>query len=487
MSLRQAAVEGIVWTAAQTWGTRAITFLVTLTLARLVLPEAFGLMAYAIVFIAFAQIFVEQGFGDAIVQCPKLEREHLDTAFWMNLLAGALLTAVGIVASGPIAQLFREPKLAPIVSWLSLSFITSALTTVQQSLLRRQLAFKTLGVRSLAVTIVSGLVAVSMAFLGCGVWSLVAKQLVSGLASVILLWQVSDWRPGFRFSTRHFKELFSFGINILGGNLVDFFSLHADDFLIGYFLGSIVLGYYSLAYNLLIVMTDLLVGVPIAVVFPVFSRLQSERIRIKESFYQVTRLQSAVAFPIFLGLSVTAPEVVISLYGQKWEPSIAVVQVLMLMGIVRSAVYFYSSVFKAGGKPSWRFGIWSLAASLDVIGFALVVRRGIVAVAAVYVFIGYMLLPLYFLMIRSLIHVSVRTHLKQYVPALCSSLAMVVILLSLKYILGDNLGLPVRLFILVLVGALTYLSVLHLIQPSLYKQMLDLARLALPRWRSREV
>ncbi len=487
MNVRQKAAEGIVWSAAQTWGARAITFLVTLTLARLVLPEAFGLVAYASVFIAFAQIFVEQGFGDAIVQCPELEREHLNTAFWMGLLAGALLTAVGIVASGAIAQLFREPKLAPIVSWLSLSFVFSALTTVQQSLLRRNLAFKTLAVRSLAVTIVSGVVAISMAFLGYGVWSLVAKQLVSSLANVIVLWQVCDWRPSFRFSMRHFRELFSFGINILGGNIVSFFSVHADDFLIGYFLGSVVLGYYSLAYTLLMAMTDLLVAVPNAVVFPVFSRLQSERIKIKESFYQVTRLQSIVAFPIFLGLSVTAREVVICLYGQKWEPSIAVVQILMLMGIVRSASYFYSSVFKAAGKPSWRFGIWSVAAVLNVIGFALVVRRGIIAVAAVYVIVGYMLLPLYILMIRSLIDVSVRTHLKQYVPALCSSLVMIVIILSLKSIVGDSLGLPVRLFVFVLVGALAYLAVLRLIQPLLYKQMLDLARLALPRLRSGDV
>jgi O-antigen/teichoic acid export membrane protein len=487
MNLRQKAAKGIVWSAAQTWGVRAISFLIMLVLARLVLPEAFGLVAYASVFIAFAQIFVDQGFSDAIVQCPKLELEHLDTAFWISLLAGALLTVVGIVASGAIAQLFREPKLAPIVGWLSPSFIFSALASVQQSLLRRQLAFKSLAVRSLAATIVSGLIAVSMAFLGYGVWSLVAKLLVGNLTYAVILWQVSDWRPGFRFSTRHFRELFSFGISILGGNCVDFFSLHADDFLIGYFLGSIVLGYYSLAYNLLIAMTDLLVAVPNVVVFPVFSRLQSELTRIKQLFYQVTQLQSIVAFPVFLGMSVTAPEVVTCLYGQRWNPSIAVVQILMLMGILRSASYFYSSVFKAGGKPSWRFGIWSLTALLNVIGFALVVRRGITAVAAVYVFIGYMLLPLYFLMIRSLIQVTVRTHLKQYVPALCSSLVMVVIILSLKYILGDNLGLSVRLFIFVLVGALTYLSVLRLIQPLLYKQMLDFARLALPRLVSREV
>src|SRR5574341_866507 len=232
MGLRQKAAKGVVWSAAQSWGIRLITFLVTLVLARILLPEAFGLVAYATVFIAFAQIFVDQGFSDAIVQCPQIEREHLDTAFWINMLTGALIALVGVISSGAIAKLFREPQLAPIVSWLSLSFIFSGLSSVQQALLRRQLAFKSLALRSLLATIAGGVVAIGMALLGYGIWSLVAKILVSNLVSAIALWQVSDWRPGFRFSKRHFKDLFSFGINIVGGNFVDFFSLHSDDFLI---------------------------------------------------------------------------------------------------------------------------------------------------------------------------------------------------------------------------------------------------------------
>lgn len=480
MDLRQKAAKGIFWSAAQTWGARFISFLVMLALARLVQPEAFGLVAYASVFMALVGIFVDQGFNDAIVQCDHLEHEHLDTAFWICMLTGTLLTGFTISASGIIANLFHEPQLASIISWLSLSFILIALSGVQMAILRRKLDFKSLALRSLVATCSGGLVAVVMAFLGFGVWSLVAKTLLGSLVSAIVLWQVSDWRPRFRVSWRHFKELFSYGISIVGGNFVDFFSLHGDDFLIGYFLGPVTLGYYTLAYNLLIVTTDFLVSVPNAVIFPTFSRLQSQHERLKQSFYEVTELLSIFTFPVFLGMSVLAYEIVITLYGKTWIPSIPVFAILMLIGIIRSASYFYSSLIKASGKPAWRLGIWSLTALLNVIGFLLVVRRGIVAVAAVYVFVGYLVLPVYFLIIRKLVHVSIRIHLQRYIPALFSSLTMITFVLLLKYFLAGKLGPTGSLFVYILGGAIAYLLMLKFTRPRLLNQVLEFAHLAAP-------
>jgi O-antigen/teichoic acid export membrane protein len=486
MSLKQEAIRGVTWSAAQKWGVRLISFFVMLILARLLLPESFGLVAYASVFISFAGIFLDQGFSDAIVQFPNLEREHLDTAFWMSVLTGTVLTIATIAASGLIANAFHEPQLVPVLKWLSLSFILSALNSVQASLLRRNLDFKSLSLRSLISTLTSGVVAVTMAFLGFGVWSLVAKLLVDAAVSVIALWQVSNWRPSLRISGKHWKELFSFGGHILGGNLVDFLSVHSDDFLIGYFLGPIALGYYTLGYNLLLVMTDLLVSVPNLVVFPIFSKIQDDPNRLKSAFFELTELQSVIAFPIFLGIAVVAPEAVRVLYTDKWAASIPVVQILMLIGIVRSAIYFYSSIFRAAGKPSWRFGIYTVTAGLNVVGFLLVVRMGIVAVAASYVIVSYLLMPLYFLMIRKLIHVSIRSHLKQYIPALASSLIMVAVVFIIKYFVGQNYSVTIRLVVFVLAGVGTYLLAIRLIRPGLYRKMLELAQMALPKFLVRQ-
>jgi PST family polysaccharide transporter len=449
-----------------------------IALARLVAPEAFGLVAYASVFIAFAQIFVDQGFSDAIVQFPRLNREHLDTAFWVSVLIGGLITILSMFAAGGIAGLFREPQLIPIIRWLAPIFFLSALSSVQQAILRRELAFKSLTVRSLAANVSGGIIAVILAFAGFGVWSLVAKLLVTAIVNMLMLWQVSDWRPGLRISIERFRELFLFGINIVGGNFVDFLSVHSDHFLIGYFLGSVALGYYTLAYNLLIVTTDLLVSVPNAVAFPLLSSLQADSASVRRAFGQVILLQSIVAYPIFLGIAALAPELVVQLYGAQWTASIPVLQLLMLIGVVRSAMYIYSSVFRAAGKPSWRFWIYLLTALLNVIGFVLVVRLGIVAVAASYVVVSYLLMPLYFLMIRNLIGVSIRSHLSQYGPAIVSSFMMFAIVYAFKLVIGEQMMLLVRLALLALTGAATYLLTLRLTYPPAYRQVIGIAQSA---------
>jgi PST family polysaccharide transporter len=318
------------------------------------------------------------------------------------------------------------------------------------------------------------------------VWSLVAKALVGGVVSVITLWQVSDWRPSFHISLKHFKELFSFGSNIVGGNLVDFLSTNADNFLIGYSLGTVALGYYSLAYNLLITLTDLLVTVPNIVSFPIFSRIQNDLDRLKSAFYEVTQLQSLLAFPVFLGLFAVAPEAVRVLYSEKWIASTPVLQLLMLTGITRSATYFYSSIFRASGKPSWRFGIYTLTAVLNVVGFLIVVRLGIVAVALSYVVVSYALMPLFFYLIQKIVPVTLRSHLSQYAPAFFSSLFMIAVVLGLKHFLGGNIPTSIRLAILVIAGGGTYLLGIRLIRPGLYAKMLELVKLAIPKIRARQ-
>jgi O-antigen/teichoic acid export membrane protein len=477
-NLREKAITSVVWSATQTWGIRVISFVVMIALARLVAPEAFGLVAYATVFISFAQLFVDQGFSDAIVQFPELTREHLDTAFWISILSGGMLCAISIFAAAAIADFFREPDLAPVIRWLSPIFVLSAMSSVQQAILRREFAFKSLTVRSLTANVSSSIVAVIMAFNGFGVWSLVAKLLVLGVVNMVMLWRVSDWRPGFRFSVKRFRELFLFGAHILGGNFVDFLSVHSDDFLIGYFLGSVALGYYTLAYNLLIVTTDLLISVPNQVAFPLLSSLQSDSAGVNRAFCQVILLQSIVAFPVFLGIAALSSEVVTQLYGTAWRASIPVLQLLMFIGIVRSAMYIYSSAFRAAGKPSWRFGIYTLTAVLNVIGFILVVRLGIVAVAASYVMVSYLLMPFYLFMIRNLMGISIRSHLSQYGPAVISSLVMFAVVYAFKFVIGESVILPLRLFILVLIGAATYLLTLRLFHHSAYQQVMGVIQSA---------
>jgi PST family polysaccharide transporter len=484
MSLRKKAAKGVVWSVIHRWGRAAVSTITFIILARLLPPEAFGLVALATIFTAFIEIFLDSGFSAAIVQRSDLEPEHLDTAFWTSVFTGTLLTIAGIALSGVMASFFGEPELAPILIWLSLSFAVIALSSTQVAILQRRLAFKNLAARSLVATVVGGIVGVGMALAGYGVWSLVGQNLAKSLAAVIVLWRASSWRPKFNFSWKHFKELIGFGVSMLGNKILLFFNRRSDDFLIGYFLGPTLLGYYTIGYRLLLVLIRLVTGITNAVAFPTFSRIQHQPERMRRAFYKVTQYTSLLAIPAFIGMAVLAPELVNTFFGEKWAPSIPVMQILAFIGILQSLLFFNGSIFKASGKPSWYFGIMLLTSVFTVIGFLIAVRWGIVAVAASFVIVSYLVAPVSFIAMRKLIHLDFRTYLRQFVAPLSASLAMTVVLLGFKYLLSDQgLNLYLELFILIAAGGLTYLVVIGLIARELPRQVFELVNLALPDWR----
>lgn len=484
MNLRERAAKGVFWSLIQKWGRAAIAALSFVVLSRLLGPEAFGLVALASVFLDFVEIFLDQGFSAAIIQRPEVDRKHLDTAFWISIATGTLLTVVNIAASGFIATFFHEPRLAPILSVLSLGYIFNALSTTQLAVLQRKLAFKSLAARSLIAAVVGGVVGIGMAFAGFGVWSLVGQNLAKSIAAAVILWGSSDWRPGFNVSMERYKELFGFGINIVGNNILNVTIRHADDFLIGYFLGPTMLGLYTVGYQLLLIIIRLVTEITNTVAFPAFSRLQHEPERMRRAFYKVTQYTSLISFPIFIGLAVLAPEVIPTVFGAKWVPSIPVMQVLSMIGILQSVLFFNGSVLRASGKPNWEFAIMCLNAFFSILGFLVAVRWGIVAVAASFVITGYLLAPVSYIAVRKQIQIDFRTYLWQYVPPLTAALGMVTVIIGLRYLLKDQLwNAYLELVIYVLAGGLTYLVIIGLTARKLYQQILELVNSILPKFR----
>jgi PST family polysaccharide transporter len=474
MNLQQKAVKGFVWSAIQSWGRQAITFIVFFVLARLLAPETFGLVALASVFLSFVQLFLDQGFTEALVQRQQLDPEHLDTAFWTNLGISFLLTVFGIGTAGLIAELLNQPELTSIIRWLSFSFLFAALSGVQESIFRRNLAFKALAVRSLVAVIAGGLIGVAMALMGYGVWSLVGQQLVNSFVQVLVLWWTSDWRPRLKVSSKHFRELFSFGINVLGIRVLDFFNRRTDDLLIGYFLGPVALGYYTIAYKILLMMTQLLTSVTDQVAIPTFSRLQQEPEQMRHAFYKVTQLTSLISFPAYFGLVALAPELVRVVFGPQWLPSIPVMQILAFIGILHSVYWFNATVIVAMGKPFWKLILNFVNATASVVSFPLVVRWGIVAIAAAYVIFSYLLAPLELWMVNRLICLNLTTYFRQYVAPLTASLTMVGAIWVVKYFCSSLISVYALLAICILLGSAVYVTMILLIAPSLARQVLNL-------------
>ena len=475
MSLRQKVIHGTLWSAVENWGAQLASTAVFLLLARLLGAEAFGLVALASVFLAFMQLFLDQGFAQAIIQRDKIEAAHLDTAFWTSVLMATLFVLGTVAGAGLVANFYSEPSLAAIIRWMSLSFLFGGLSSVQSAVLQRNMQFKILAARSLVATVACGIAGIGAAYMGLGVWSLVIKEIVFGLTSAILLWSTSSWRPGFRFSSQHFRELFSFGINIVGFNLINFFNRRADDLLIGYFLGTVALGYYSVAYRVLLIMIGLLTNVTNQVALPAFSRIQKEPERMRDAFYKVTKYTSLVSFPAFVGTAILAPELIVVLFGEEWLPSVPIMQILAFVGIVQSAQYFMSTVLLAMNKPLWRLKVILLTTVCNVIGFLIVVQWGIAAVAICYVAFGYLFSPLPLILVKKLIKIDIKQYLLQYSAPFLSTLIMIACILGMKQVLQSWPHPYINLAVYITGGAIAYSLGIALFLPSLFNRIYRLA------------
>jgi O-antigen/teichoic acid export membrane protein len=177
--------QGVAWASSAQWGGQLLSFGIYAGLARLLTPQVFGLLAIAGIYISFMQIFVQQGFGTAVIQRRELEREHLDSAFWITTATASFFCLLSFLLGHQITRLFHEPRVAPVIEWLSLSFLFYALSSVPAALLTRKLDFRPLAVRSLIATAAGGAVGLSMAYFGRGVWSLVGQQLAGEVYRIL--------------------------------------------------------------------------------------------------------------------------------------------------------------------------------------------------------------------------------------------------------------------------------------------------------------
>ena len=466
-------IKGIIWTALDKLSLQVVNFLVFLILARLLEPKAFGLVALSAIFVAFFQLFIDQGMAQAIIQFEKIDKDHLNTAFWIGNITGAVCTILGILLSRPMALLFREPELQPIVAWLSLSFIFSALSSTQQAILQRNLEFKKLAFRSIIAKISSGLVGVLFALSGAGVWSLVAQTLTYSLAEVVMLWSVSDWRPGISFSFSYMNQLIKFGVNTMGVRLIDFFDFRFDDFLIGYFLGATILGYYTIAFRLLRLLVDFLGGIPGSVMFPALSRLQHNQIEFKKTFSVIVKYANLLIWPVFLGVLVLADNLILSFFGEQWAPSIPVFRLLALGGVLICSLQFNGSVVWAVGRSDYVFRLRLIIVLVRIIAYLIAVQFGIIYVATAYFLVNlFVFSPLYTNILRKFANfISNKEILGLYSKQIAASVFMSFMLVVEKKIFIDQItGIYLRLILLIATGFVFYMVAILVIWPELLQQ-----------------
>jgi len=474
-SNKRQIAQGVAWASSAQWGGQLLSFGIYTGLARLLTPQVFGLVAIAGVCIAFMQIFVQQGFGTAVIQRRELEPEHLDSAFWIAAATALFFCLLSVAAGREISRLFHEPRVAPVIQWLSLSFLFYALSAIPTALLTRELDFRPLAVRSLIATGAGGAVGLSMAYSGWGVWSIVGQQLVNSVVGCVCLWMAVPWRPSFHLSKRHLRDLYGYSLSIVGNDVLWFFSQKSDQTFVGYGFGSIGLGPYSLASRVITLIHDSIIGPVQSVAFPAFSKLQSDASRLEDALRKFCEMSSFVSLPVFAGIIVVAPELVPLLFGPKWIPAVRILQILAVYGSLRVFLGFMHPLMLGKGRPGLYLLLNIILASITIAGCVIAIRWNPQAVAISVVITMLSFAAITTLVIVRLGWIKTGPFLKSFAFPLFSSLLMLGVVAVTRTFAGRALAPAATLALCVVVGVVVYISTAMYLRPALVKELWEMA------------
>ena len=338
MSLRQKALSGIKWTSLSSLVNTVLQLFQLSILTHYLSPSDFGLMAIVYVIIGFSALFMDMGISASIIHRQDLDRIELSSLYWLNLFAGLLLFVLVFLAAPWIAAFYKEPALTELVRLLAITFVTNSLGNQFKLLLQKELHFDLLARVSILTVATSLLLATLLAINGWGVYSLVYAALGSSLlnAAVFLAVGFRRHRPALIFRFSAIRPMLSFGMFQMADRSITYFNAQFDVILIGKLLGVEALGVYSVAKNLSMRPARVINPIITRVTFPVLAKIQDEPERLRRIYLKTIDYLSTVNFFIYLLMAMLAEPLITVLFGQKWERSVEILQILALYGAIRS-------------------------------------------------------------------------------------------------------------------------------------------------------
>lgn len=455
-TLKNKAIRGVGWSFVDNIASSGITFLVGLVLARLLTPTEYGIMAIITIFIAVSNSIIDSGFSNALIRKVRVERIDYNTVFYFNLVISILLYFFLFVTSPIISTFFKEPILVEVTRVIGWILIVNALAIIPRTKFVREVDFKTQTKASLVSSISSGIVGISMAFCGMGVWSLVGQQLTRQILNTLLLWVYSKWHPTWEFSAKSFKELFGFGSKLLLSGLLDTVYKNIYYIVIGRFYTSAQLGQYTRAEQFNTIFSSNLTAVVQRVSYPVLSSIQEEPDRLREAYRKVIKTTMLITFACMLGLAAVARPLIIILIGDKWLPAVYFLQIICFAGMLYPLHAINLNILQVKGRSD-------LFLKLEIIKKTIGVTP--IIIGAFYG-IGYMLwgsvitsLLAYFInsyYSAKLIHYPTKEQIKDILPTFVISLTTASVMWGLSF---WDISVYVLLPIQILTGALLALFI----------------------------
>lgn len=358
-NLKHKAATGMVWTAVQKYSKMLISFISGIILARLLTPEDYGAIGMLAIFMSLAEVFIDAGFGSALIQKKNPTVADYSTVFYFNIGMSLVLYLILFFSAPSIAEFYRMPILTKILRVQGLVLFVYAFNIIQRNQIRKNLRFKKLSTITIISSIISLIITVVMAYKGCGVWSLVAQNFIGALVPCVFFWITTQWRPTWEFSWISFKELFGFGSFMFFTSLLTTFSQRITGLLVGRWYDPATMGYYSKASTTSKHMTLSVSGVMIQTTYPLYASVQDDRQRLINMVKRITSTLAYISVPILCLLIVIAKPLFVLLYSDRWLASVPYFQILCFGGIAGCLLSVNQQTIAAIGK-SKAFFAWTV-------------------------------------------------------------------------------------------------------------------------------
>lgn len=328
--IQKKVVHNLFWRFAERSGAQIVSFVVSLILARLLLPEDYGTVALITVFTNILQVFVDSGMANALIQKKDADDLDFSTAFWFNIFLCSIIYFLLFIVSPLIAKFYDNIELTKITRVLGITILISGLKNVQQAYVSRKLIFKKFFFATLLGTLSSAILGIYLAYKGYGVWALIVQQLTNTIVDTMMLWILVPWRPHFLFSFSRFKILFSFGWKLLVSGLIDTIYNNLRQLIIGKMYSTADLAYYNKGKQFPeIIITNIDTSIN-SILFPVMSNVQDEKSNVKHIMRRSIKVSSFVIWPFLVGLIVIADPLVRIILTDKWLPIIPYLRIFCL-------------------------------------------------------------------------------------------------------------------------------------------------------------
>lgn len=449
------AARAVAWNYLSFASGKALVLVTMAVLARLLTPEQFGIVGFATLVTAYLSVLKDLGLGAAVIQRRDDVEDAAQTVFVLNLAIGAVLTAITVLAAPLVADFFREPMVTPLLRVLGLTFILESLGSMHVVLLKRNLDFRRKLVPDVGQALVKGIVAISLAATGFGVWALVWGHLAGVVIFVVLSWTVIPWRPTFRIHRTLLRPLTRFGGPLVLTDIQYAIWSNLDYVVVGRMLGDTALGIYTLAYRLPELLVHSVWRVLAQAIFPVFSRLQDDVAALRAGFLATIRYTQIAIVPLCIGLFVTAEPAVAVLFGDQWTGVVPVLQVMAVFSLIASIGVNAGDVYKALGRTDVLAKLAMVELIVLVPALIYGARFGVIGVAWAHAIVAALDSIVRLAVARRMIRVSLRDIWRQLAPSFAAgALLAAVSLAALRTTAG--LGDLSSLLIATIAGAATY-------------------------------